>query len=298
MNIVREKCSAISSHNFPCEDLATSEKHEVRFSSLLISAMNDRNLLTFMLNLIENNCFITNKNEVHCTLCHKTVSRANTSDYLSSTDCSIDFFHEENCLSLENGQDTSFVKASSIYNQHERVASNMQEVTKPKYRSETNIDNLTVTSVLPSSRSYLSFGSSDDKIFTIKISNRPSLATALTNSQKKQRPNPQKKQQRDHDYNTTRSIKYPYYTRLEERISSFLHWPCNKNQTGLSMALAGWVYSDHKDITFCYFCGGKVQNWKEQKPWGRHIEMYPKCVYVNIYNGTELLENRTRQLSL
>ncbi|MCK5894003.1 MAG: hypothetical protein KAG53_06235 [Endozoicomonadaceae bacterium] len=289
VNIIREKCLATSTQDLPCGGLATSSQHESRFSSLIVSALNVRELLTFMLDLIKNHCFITNNNETHCTLCHKTVSQVNTNDYLSSTNCSIDFFHETNCPSLKNEQDTSSVQPSSISNQNERVGSNIQEVTRPQYQSETNIENLTATSVLPSKRFYLS---SDEDIFTMEISditpNQAAYSPALSN--------PQNKQQ--YDYNTTTSIEYPYYQTLEARKQSFLHWPLNKNQTGDSMALAGWVYSGHNDITFCYFCGGKAANWKEQRPWSQHLKMYPKCVYLKTYMSNEWLENSVTQLSL
>ncbi|MCK5893708.1 MAG: hypothetical protein KAG53_04715 [Endozoicomonadaceae bacterium] len=98
--------------------------------------------------------------------------------------------------------------------------------------------------------------------------------------------------------NLNGSAKVKYYKTLAARKSSFLHWPLNKIQTGDSMALAGWVYSGYHDITFCYFCGGRAEHWKEQKPWSQHLKMYPECVFVKTYMGTELLESSPMQRSL
>ena len=50
--------------------------------------------------------------------------------------------------------------------------------------------------------------------------------------------------------------KYPSYSVIATRISSFQNWPSYLTQTPRNLSTAGFFYLGHGDHVRCFFCGG------------------------------------------
>uniref|UniRef100_A0A8W8JLW1 RING-type domain-containing protein n=1 Tax=Magallana gigas TaxID=29159 RepID=A0A8W8JLW1_MAGGI len=84
--------------------------------------------------------------------------------------------------------------------------------------------------------------------------------------------------------------KYPSYSVLAVRVSSFADWPSSLTQTPRDLAVAGFLYAGYGDYTRCFFCGGGLRNWEPgDDPWTEHARWFPKCAFVRQNKGDEFV---------
>nr|XP_034335617.1 putative inhibitor of apoptosis [Crassostrea gigas]XP_034335618.1 putative inhibitor of apoptosis [Crassostrea gigas]XP_034335619.1 putative inhibitor of apoptosis [Crassostrea gigas] len=84
--------------------------------------------------------------------------------------------------------------------------------------------------------------------------------------------------------------KYPSYSLLTVRVSSFADWPSTLIQTPRDLAVAGFLYAGYGDYTRCFFCGGGLRNWEAgDDPWTEHARWFPKCAFVRQNKGDEFV---------
>jgi hypothetical protein len=84
--------------------------------------------------------------------------------------------------------------------------------------------------------------------------------------------------------------KYPSYSVLAVRISSFSDWPSSIAQTPRDLAVAGFLYAGYGDYTRCFFCGGGLRNWEPgDDPWTEHARWFPKCAFLRQNKGDEFV---------
>ncbi|XP_065928475.1 baculoviral IAP repeat-containing protein 2 [Magallana gigas] len=84
--------------------------------------------------------------------------------------------------------------------------------------------------------------------------------------------------------------KYPSYSVLAVRVSSFADWPSSLSQTPRDLAVAGFLYAGYGDYTRCFFCGGGLRNWEPgDDPWTEHARWFPKCAFVRQNKGDEFV---------
>nr|XP_034335604.1 baculoviral IAP repeat-containing protein 3-like isoform X2 [Crassostrea gigas] len=84
--------------------------------------------------------------------------------------------------------------------------------------------------------------------------------------------------------------KYPSYSVLAVRLSSFADWPSSLSQTPRDLAVAGFLYAGYGDYTRCFFCGGGLRNWETgDDPWTEHARWFPKCAFVRQNKGDEFV---------
>eukprot|EP00105_Crassostrea_gigas_P039952 XP_019924100.1 PREDICTED: baculoviral IAP repeat-containing protein 7 [Crassostrea gigas] len=84
--------------------------------------------------------------------------------------------------------------------------------------------------------------------------------------------------------------KYPSYSLLTVRVSSFADWPSSLTQTPRDLAVAGFLYAGYGDYTRCVFCGGGLRNWEPgDDPWTEHARWFPKCAFVRQNKGDEFV---------
>ncbi|XP_065928478.1 baculoviral IAP repeat-containing protein 2-like [Magallana gigas] len=84
--------------------------------------------------------------------------------------------------------------------------------------------------------------------------------------------------------------KYPSYSVLTVRVSSFADWPSSLTQTPRELAVAGFLYAGYGDYTRCFFCGGGLRNWEPgDDPWTEHARWFPKCAFVRQNKGDEFV---------
>ncbi|XP_061193234.1 baculoviral IAP repeat-containing protein 2-like [Saccostrea echinata] len=84
--------------------------------------------------------------------------------------------------------------------------------------------------------------------------------------------------------------KYPSYSVLAVRISSFTDWPSSITQNPRDLAIAGFLYAGYGDYTRCFFCGGGLRNWEPvDDPWTEHARWFPKCAFLRQNKGDEFV---------
>ncbi|KAJ8314791.1 hypothetical protein KUTeg_006941 [Tegillarca granosa] len=75
--------------------------------------------------------------------------------------------------------------------------------------------------------------------------------------------------------------KYPKYTDLFKRISSFRHWPPEIVQTPEGLAEAGFFYTGTGDKVRCFFCGIGLMGWEpDDDVWEEHERWSPTCIHL------------------
>ncbi|XP_052061135.1 death-associated inhibitor of apoptosis 1-like isoform X2 [Mytilus californianus] len=92
--------------------------------------------------------------------------------------------------------------------------------------------------------------------------------------------------------------KHPKYASRSARHHSFENWPKHRTHSPTDMASAGFFYAGRKDICWCFFCGGGLENWEpNDKPWTEHARWYQNCAFVRQCKGEEfIIEQRHRNL--
>ncbi|XP_061193488.1 baculoviral IAP repeat-containing protein 3-like [Saccostrea echinata] len=84
--------------------------------------------------------------------------------------------------------------------------------------------------------------------------------------------------------------KYPSYSVLATRISSFQQWPSHLTQTPRDLSLAGFFYAGYGDYVRCFFCGGGLRNWEPgDDAWVEHARWFPKCPFLIQNRGQDFV---------
>ena len=82
----------------------------------------------------------------------------------------------------------------------------------------------------------------------------------------------------------------PRYSKLEDRIKSFVKWPTRLVQRPKQLAEAGFFYCKLSDHVKCFYCAGGLKNWEvDDDPWEQHARWYPKCLFVIIKKGIDFV---------
>lgn len=80
------------------------------------------------------------------------------------------------------------------------------------------------------------------------------------------------------------SNKKPDYVQYFERLRSYndpQQWAGEPNVYIKDLVEAGFVYTGHGDLVFCFKCGLTVSNWKEDdNPIDRHREKSQRCPFL------------------
>lgn len=85
--------------------------------------------------------------------------------------------------------------------------------------------------------------------------------------------------------------KFPCFSSIWTRKSSYTDWPDALNQTPELLSDAGFFYSQFNDKVTCFQCGGSIHKWKPQaKPWEQHASWFPHCHYVLVRKGRNFID--------
>lgn len=84
--------------------------------------------------------------------------------------------------------------------------------------------------------------------------------------------------------------KYPSYSVLATRISSYQQWPSYLTQTPRDLSIAGFFYVGCGDYVRCFFCGGGLRNWEPgDEAWVEHARWFPKCSFLLQNRGADFV---------
>ncbi|XP_009682309.1 E3 ubiquitin-protein ligase XIAP isoform X3 [Struthio camelus] len=92
------------------------------------------------------------------------------------------------------------------------------------------------------------------------------------------------------ELNDVQYPRNPSMAEYERRIQTFLTWryPVNKEQ----LAKAGFYSIGNGDHVACFYCGGGLQEWKENEdPWDQHAKWFPGCRFLRQEKGQEFINN-------
>ncbi|XP_011406381.1 PREDICTED: putative inhibitor of apoptosis [Amphimedon queenslandica] len=77
------------------------------------------------------------------------------------------------------------------------------------------------------------------------------------------------------------SIKFAAYKSLKNRESSFKYWPIPRVIGVLELVEAGWYYTGKDDITQCFTCGCRNEEWKKgDDPFTVHGKLSKNCSFL------------------
>ena len=96
------------------------------------------------------------------------------------------------------------------------------------------------------------------------------------------------------DQNSLFPCENPIIPEMEDinnRMKTFVKgWNGCANETILTMAKSGFYYTGVKGILKCYYCAGKILNWKKVDDFFvLHAKHYPNCEYILKMIGPELI---------
>ncbi|XP_065226580.1 baculoviral IAP repeat-containing protein 7-like [Planococcus citri] len=95
-----------------------------------------------------------------------------------------------------------------------------------------------------------------------------------------------------HDVPNQQPTKYPKYSMLEHRISSFRNWPQQYRIQPKTLWEAGFFYAGINDHCICYQCGTGLKDWKEQDdPWTEHALWHPECDHLVSVKGSAFVND-------
>lgn len=84
--------------------------------------------------------------------------------------------------------------------------------------------------------------------------------------------------------------KYPSYSVLATRISSYQQWPSYLTQTPRELSIAGFFCVGYGDYVRCFFCGGGLRNWESgDDAWVEHARWFPKCSFLLQNRGVDFV---------
>lgn len=168
-------------------------------------------------------CFLTNKNEVHCTACHRTVNLVTANVYLSHESFNLHHFHEENCTSFSKLKMLTMKAKTTIHKKH-------------------SVTNTLSTTVHPPSKA--SPLMSDERV-AVNPATTPTCAIQppiLTTFGTLEKPN------------------HPNYSNTKNRLNTYKKWPNILPPTPESLAFAGFFYDNNEDEVICFCCGNYLSD--------------------------------------
>lgn len=69
----------------------------------------------------------------------------------------------------------------------------------------------------------------------------------------------------------------------QDRLLTFHHWPKQIIPNKYSLAQAGFYYTGQSDITVCFACSLKVNQWnRHDKALDEHKRLSPDCAYLKM----------------
>ena len=79
----------------------------------------------------------------------------------------------------------------------------------------------------------------------------------------------------------------------EDRMETFCNsWRDQKRPTAQKMVDAGFFYNTYGDGVCCFYCGGRLLQWKAyDNPWYEHAKWFPLCEYILKNRGVEYVKN-------
>ena len=84
--------------------------------------------------------------------------------------------------------------------------------------------------------------------------------------------------------------KRPELILLNERLETFKTWPIGLTQTPLSLAQAGFYYTNVGDRVKCYHCDTGLINWLPGDcPWSLHARWGPHCIHLLLIKGQQYI---------
>lgn len=93
--------------------------------------------------------------------------------------------------------------------------------------------------------------------------------------------------------------RYPEYTSLQSRITSFRASFPIKGITPTEFAQAGFYSIGFEDYTRCFDCGVGLRGWDNtDDPWKQHAKFSPKCKYLLSEKGQSFVLSQTNSTSL
>ncbi|XP_061176044.1 baculoviral IAP repeat-containing protein 3-like [Saccostrea echinata] len=85
--------------------------------------------------------------------------------------------------------------------------------------------------------------------------------------------------------------RYPSYSVLATRISSFQQWPSHFMLTPRNLSIAGFFYAGYGDYVRCFFCGGGLRNWEPgDDAWVEHARWFSKCSFLLQNRGQDFVD--------
>ena len=80
--------------------------------------------------------------------------------------------------------------------------------------------------------------------------------------------------------------KFTSYRDSKEREVSFQYWPIPLITNVLVLVMAGWFYTGKDDITQCFTCGCRYEDWKKgDDPVAIHKKLSSKCSFLKEIDG-------------
>ncbi|AAN04427.1 inhibitor of apoptosis protein [Heliothis zea nudivirus] len=85
------------------------------------------------------------------------------------------------------------------------------------------------------------------------------------------------------------------YRNITTRLKSFSRWPVGLQQCPVSLAEAGFFYSNMCDEVQCYLCGVRISKWlPEDDPWIQHAKCSKNCRFLLRIKGVDFVYNITK----
>lgn len=77
-------------------------------------------------------------------------------------------------------------------------------------------------------------------------------------------------------------------TYYSDRVLTFHNWPKQLLPDKFSLAKAGFYYTGQSDLTVCFSCNLKINQWERtDQPLEEHHRLSPDCVYLKIIGYKE-----------
>ena len=76
---------------------------------------------------------------------------------------------------------------------------------------------------------------------------------------------------------------YPEYASYSNRLATFEGWPIGIPLTAQELTDAGFIYTNFRDHTLCYYCGIRLGRWEEGDcAYQEHRRWSPWCEYIRM----------------
>ncbi|XP_050418079.2 baculoviral IAP repeat-containing protein 3 isoform X1 [Patella vulgata] len=86
-------------------------------------------------------------------------------------------------------------------------------------------------------------------------------------------------------------VLHPQFSKTEERLASFRHWPKQYKPTKIQLTEAGFFYTGVVTKVVCFCCGISVRDWEPTaEPWQQHALISPTCSFIKLIKGEEFIQ--------